>query len=142
MAIARANGFNAITFTGGEQSFPKLFKASFKNKHIYLVYDNDQAGHEGSKKIAALLKDVGAIPHVVSGHYQVCTEKGEDIHDFFKKYGKTSQDLQEILDNTPEFTADEYEVERNKLVPLISLEQATQGIYHNRSKIIVVFKND
>lgn len=132
MAISRSNGFNAITFTGGEQAFPKLFKASFRGKYIYIVYDNDQAGQEGARKVAAKLKEAGAIPHVVTGHYEVCTEKGGDIHDFFKKYGKSSQDLQTILDETPEFSADEYEVERNKLVPLITLEQATQGQYHNR----------
>lgn len=132
MAIARQNGFNAITFTGGEQAFPKLFKASFKGKQIYIVYDNDQAGQEGSRKIASLLKECGAIPHVVTGHYQVCTEKGEDIHDFFIKYARTAEDLQKVLDETPEFSEQEHRTEQEKRIPLVTIEEATKGEYENR----------
>lgn len=132
MAITRQKGFNALTFTGGEQAFPKLFKHSFKGKHVYILYDNDQAGHEGSRKVASLLKDAGAIPHVVTGHYEVCTKKGEDIHDFFQVYGKTSEDLQKMLDSTPEFTEEEHREEQQKYIPLISIEEATKGKYANR----------
>jgi 5S rRNA maturation endonuclease (ribonuclease M5) len=132
MAIARQMGFNALTFTGGEQAFPKLFKHSFKGKIVYIAYDNDQAGHEGSRKIASLLKDCGAIPYVVTDHYTVCTEKGEDIHDFFIKYKKNAADLQTILDNTIEFTAEEHRTEQQKYIPLVSIEESTKGRYTNR----------
>lgn len=141
MAIARQMGFNAITFTGGEQAFPKLFKHSFKGKHVYIAYDNDQAGHEGSRKVASLLRDAGATPHVVTGHYAVCTEKGEDIHDYFQKYRYTSQGLQTILDNTPEFTEEEHREEQKKYIPLIKIEDASKGQYSNRlvsSRVSVV----
>ena len=132
MAIARAKGFNAITFTGGEQAFPKLFRASFRGKHIYIVYDNDEAGRQGSRKVASLLKDAGAIPYVVTGHYEVCTEKGEDIHDFFMKYGKSAEDLQRILDETPEFSEEEYLKVREEYLPTVRIEDAGKGEYHNR----------
>lgn len=141
MAIARQNGFNALTFTGGEQAFPKLFKHSFKGKKFYIAYDNDQAGHEGSRKIASLLKDAGATPYVVTGHYTVCTEKGEDIHDYFCKYGRTSTDLQKILDETPEFSEEQHREEQQKYIPLISIQEATKGKYANRlvsSRVSVV----
>jgi hypothetical protein len=141
MVITRQNGFNAITFTGGENAFPKLFKASFRNKHIYIVYDNDQAGQEGSRKAASLLKDAGAFPHVVTGHYQVCANKGEDIHDYFIKYGANPQDLQTILDQTPEFTLEEHLEEQQKYIPLVTIEESTKGKYSNRlvsSRVSVV----
>jgi hypothetical protein len=141
MSIARHYGFNAITFTGGEQAFPKLFKASFKGKRIYIVYDNDMAGQQGSKKIATLLKECGAIPHIVTGHYSVCTGKGEDIHDFFQKYNQSPDYLQRLLDETPAITEEEYQQERNKLIPMVSLEESTQGQYSNRlvsSKVQVI----
>jgi hypothetical protein len=141
MAIARQMGFNALSFTGGEQAFPKLFKASFRGKKIFIAYDNDQAGQEGSRKVASLLKDVGAFPHVITGHYEVCTEKGEDIHDFFCKYGRTSEDLQKIMDETPEFTEEEHLTEQVKRIPLVTIEEASQGRYLNRlvsSRVSVV----
>lgn len=142
MAIFRANGFNAITFTGGEQSFPKLFKASFKGRKIYIVYDNDDAGREGAKKAAHFLKEAGAIPYIVTGHYEVCSEKGEDAHDFFMKYGKTSTDMQLILQNTSE--ASEVELEKIKEIvhPLIRIGDSAKGQYANtryvRSKVTVL----
>lgn len=129
MAIARANLFNAITFTGGEMSFPKLFKASFKGKKIYIAYDNDEAGHEGATKAAYMLRDAGAIVHVVTGHYEVCTQKGEDIHDFFKKYNKSASEFQNILDNTPEFTFAEYIKAKERVIPRVTIEGATHGQY-------------
>src|SRR5690606_4210830 len=131
MAIARAYGYNAITFTGGEQAFPRLFKASFKNRDIYIVYDNDPAGHSGSRKVATLLKEAGANPHVVTGHYEVCTEKGEDIHDFFKKYGKTKEDLDKILAETKPFSNEDYEEERKKILPYVNILEAMEGKYHD-----------
>lgn len=132
MAIARQYDFNAITFTGGEQSVPKLFKASFRNRRVFIPYDNDQAGHEGAYKVAAFLKEWGAIPHVVTGHYEVCTEKGEDIHDFFKKYGKSAADFQAILDSTPEFTEEQYHKEREKRIPNVHIEQGLLPKYRGR----------
>lgn len=129
MAIARAKGFNAITFTGGEMSFPKLFKASFKGKKIYIAYDNDEAGHEGSMKAAYLLRDAGAEVYVVDGHYAVCTQKGEDIHDFFQSYEKTSEDLQAILEATEEFTFESYLKAKERTVPRVTIEESTGGQY-------------
>jgi 5S rRNA maturation endonuclease (ribonuclease M5) len=132
MAIARQMGFNALTFTGGEQAFPKLFKASFKGKKFFICYDNDQAGHEGARKIASMLKDCGAIPYVVTGHYSVCTGKGEDIHDFFIKYGRTGNDLQRLIDGTVEFTEEDYRTEQAKYIPNVSITDAMDGKYSNR----------
>ena len=141
MAIARAHGFNAITFTGGERSFPKLFQSSFQGKRVYIAYDNDAAGIQGAKEVASKLKDAGAIPYVVTGHHQVCVEEGEDIHDFFMKYGKTADDLQKILDETPEFTQEEYLEIREQYIPSISVADAGKGQYYNRfvsSRVTVI----
>lgn len=141
MAIGRQMGFNSLSFTGGEQAFPKLFKASFRGKRIFIVYDNDQAGIEGSRKIASLLKDAGAFPHVVTKHYETCKEKGEDLHDYFHKYGRTGEDLQKILDETPEFSEEDYRKEQEKYIPLVSITKAMEGQYANRvvsSRVAVV----
>ena len=82
MAIARVFGFNSITFTGGESSFPDLFASSFYGKKIYIVYDNDGAGIEGAYKVAMHIKDAGGFPYVVTGHHEICVENHEDLHDF------------------------------------------------------------
>lgn len=48
MAIARGQGFNAITITGGEQTIPIPLKY-FCDRSIAIVYDNDDAGISGAK---------------------------------------------------------------------------------------------
>lgn len=132
MAIARAMGFNAITFTGGENSFPKLFKHSFKGRHVFIVYDNDQAGEDGAAKAAFELAQVGAIVRIVTGHHLVCTEKGGDVHDFFMKYGKTAAEFSEILNRTSEVEPKQIEKIRNVVNPLIRLGKAAGGAYANK----------
>lgn len=141
-ATAISKGFNAITFTHGEGSLPKLFKHSFKDKKVYIAYDNDPAGKQGAIKTAVFIKEAGGYPYIVDIS-SVCTEKSEDIHDFFNKYNRTKEDLEQILKETPPFDDETYEVERNKEYPLIKLEESTQGKYHNRivsSRVIVVAK--
>ena len=85
MAIARTMGFNAITFTGGELKLPDMFKKSFENKKIYICYDNDEAGKKGASKVAKYLFKCNAKPFIVTGHHSICTEKRENIRDFFMK---------------------------------------------------------
>lgn len=142
MAIARVKGFNAITFTGGEGSFPKLFKHSFKDRDIYIVYDNDAAGREGAQKAAHFIREAGGNPYIVTGHYVVCSEKGEDVWDFFMKYGKTAQDLQTILDSTNVADPKILASIREKINPLIRVGQSAKGVYVNkkfvRSKVTVL----
>lgn len=145
-AIAIANGFNAITFTGGEGSFPELLKYQFTDKKVYIIYDNDQAGHEGGLKVAAKLKEVGATPYIVKlWEHGFCTEKGEDLWDFFFKYLGDANELQGILDITSEFNGEEYEKQRNILYPLINLRQSSNGKYEKRlvsSRVAVVATYD
>lgn len=132
MAILRANHFNAITFTGGEHSFPKLFKASFRGRHVYIMYDNDDAGREGAKKAAHFIKEAGGFPHIVTGHYETCKEKGEDMHDFLMKYGKTAADVVQLMADTPEATLEELEEIKNLVTPMVTITQAGEGQYINK----------
>lgn len=143
--IARDRGFNAVCFTGGEGSWPKYFNHVWKGRKVYIAYDNDDAGKLGARKIAMLLRDAGATPYVVEGHHNVCVEKGGDIHDFFHKYGKNAKDLQAILDGTEPFTDEEYQIERDKKYPLITLQRAKGKEYLNKrvsSHITVVAVDD
>lgn len=99
MAIARTNGFNAITITGGEGVLPKQ-RTYFKDRHIAIVYDNDGPGLSGAKKLACTLLQYSPYVKVVTGFHEICKEPGEDITDFFTKYDKTREDLIAYIENT------------------------------------------
>ena len=131
MAVTRSQGFNAITLTGGEKALPKIINP-FKNRKIAICYDHDEAGIQGAKVLAAYLLPHAQEVRVVTNFHEVCTEHGEDLTDFFTKYNKTKQDLQNCILNTPAFTVEEAREEQLKRRPLVSLLEASKPQYINR----------
>lgn len=131
MAVARSNGFNAITLTGGEQALP-LFTSCFKDRRIAICYDNDDAGINGANKLAAHLFDIAKEIKVVTSFHKTCYNKGEDITDYFTKYNKTKADLIKCISETEPFTIRDAQIEKEKTYPLISLLEATSPKYINR----------
>ncbi len=140
MMITRSQGFNAITITGGEQMVPKQLEA-FRNKCVYICYDNDDTGIKGATKIANILVDYAAEVRVVTNFHEVCCNKGEDLYDYFVKYKKQRQDLVECIKNTPVFKKTKIE----PTLPLIDLYTASKPEFLGhlmRSNIQVVAVND
>lgn len=131
MAVARSNGFNAITLTGGEKALPKLITV-FKDRRVAICYDNDEAGITGAKALAAALQPYASEVKVVTGFHEVCKEHGEDITDFFTKYNKSADDLKQYIQNAPTFTVEEARAEKLKQRPLITLIDASKPQYINR----------
>lgn len=129
MAVARSQGFNAITITGGEKALP-ICLSDFFGRHVVIVYDNDDAGKEGAVKLAIELQPYAASVRVVTKFHEVCAINKEDITDYFNKYGKTKEDLIQCIESTPEFTIppDYY----NKTKPLMTLLEASRPNNTNR----------
>ena len=131
MAVARSNGFNAITLTGGEKALPKILKP-FKNRRVAICYDHDEAGIEGAKSVAAAILPYAAEVRICTGFHEVCKEHGEDITDFFTKYKKTKRDLQKYIINSPVFTPEEAAVVSKVTHPFVTLLEASQPKYIGR----------
>lgn len=131
MAVARSNGFNAITLTGGEKALPKILKP-FKNRRVAICYDHDEAGIEGAKSVAAAILPYAAEVRICTGFHEVCKEHGEDITDFFTKYKKTKRDLQKYIINSPVFTPEEAAVISKVTHPFVTLLEASQPKYVGR----------
>lgn len=131
MAIARTHGLNAITITGGEGVTPDLFLNDFKNRVVYIVYDNDDAGINGAIKVALALK-----PHTktlkILDLSDVCVEKGEDLWDYFVKYNKTLEDFKNLIKTTEDFTEDQFQEEKEHIYPTIPILTATEPLYMGR----------
>lgn len=141
MAVARSKGLNAITFTGGEQSRPKMLEP-FRDRIVAICYDNDEAGKTGAIKVATELYGIAHTVKIVTGFHEVCKESGEDLTDFFMKYGKTRDDLIRYIKDTPVF---ECNVEDQSNLPIIDLLTATKAQHVNqlvRSNIQVVAVSD
>lgn len=133
MAMARSLGFNAITLTGGENAKPVQLNA-FKDTNVVILYDNDAPGLVGAIRLAMRLRPLCASVKVVTKFHEVCVENGEDLYDFFNKYGKTREDLIEIMNETTEFNPEDYPEILADLKP-VTLHDA--GLPKNLNKTLV-----
>lgn len=93
----RLIGIHAITLTGGakaQAAHPQLFL----DKNVYIIYDNDKAGHQGARKLALQLVEYANVVKVATGVYQDLKDK-EDAFDFFFVYKKSKKEFAERLKN-------------------------------------------
>ena len=98
MIVARSQGFNAITLTGGAQSnLQKDYLSYFKGRNVYICYDNDDVGRLGALKRYKELKDICNV--YITNISSICIINKEDVTDFFVKYNKNSDDFKFILEN-------------------------------------------
>lgn len=129
MLIARSYGFNAITLTGGEQCLPKTPEV-FRDKYVYICYDNDETGIKGAVKVANTLVDYAKEVRVITKFHEICKNKGEDLYDYFIKYGKTKADLIQCIKETPVFE----KTTVNEEIPFMDLYTASQP--QNLNKVV------
>lgn len=76
--VGRAFGLPTITWTRGAGSANEKFLDLFEGKAVWILYDNDKAGHAGTKKMVKALQDVCAFVKVLD---PLATE-GKDLTDW------------------------------------------------------------
>lgn len=123
MAIARSNGFNAISL-GGCNNIPDVMLDNFKDRTVYIVYDNDNPGRQGALKLANALFSVTKFVYICDiGKY--VKEDKEDITDFFVKYKFKVSDFEEMMENAKIFDNDAQEKFISDSYPEVSLNEAS-----------------
>ena len=123
MIVARSHGFNAITLTGGAQAaMQKDYIPYFKNRVVYICYDNDDVGRQGALKRYKELCSTCNVNIINIG--QVCVLNKEDVADFFVKYNKSSADFQLLIDQTARKPGEEElnKVESKNVLKLSKIE--------------------
>ena len=123
MLFARMNGYNAISL-GGCNNIPHTLLETFRDRKIYIVYDNDNAGRAGATKLANALYSVTKEVYIADIS-EYCTENKEDITDFFVKYHYDHNKFDEMLAKAKPFdnTAQEQFIKSN--YPEVSLNEAS-----------------
>lgn len=79
---ARQFGLPAVTWTGGCNSWNHDYDWIFKNKAVWIRYDNDRAGREASRKAGLTLVPIAARVNFVLWSELSPTEVGKDITDW------------------------------------------------------------
>ena len=93
--MAIQHGYTAVCSTTGEAHWNSGWNDTFKSKVVSIVFDNDETGQKGAKKIASQLSDITTVKIIDIS--SICTEQGEDLFDFFIKYKKTKRDLDRLI---------------------------------------------
>ena len=123
MAIARTHGYNAISL-GGCNNLPTTLINSFKDRLVYIVYDNDNPGKAGAKKLANFLFGTAKEIRICNiGDY--VKENKEDITDFFTKYNYTNKEFDEMLFKSRLYDSAENEQFIKNSYPEVSLNEAS-----------------
>lgn len=125
LGIALTKKFNAIAITGGEGEIPSLFLNDFRGRTVFIVFDNDDTGKRGAQKVASAIQPYADMVKILDIS-ETCIQKGEDLWDYFVKYGKTKKDLVALIKEAPVFTKADAEVVKELNYPTVSLSQAVQ----------------
>jgi len=86
-----SHGLPCITQTAGAGNWEKRFNRYFKGRHVIIIYDNDEPGRKGTKKVVKNLKKVAAKIEVLQ--WPDWMNEGQDLTDWFVTHGKTKEEL-------------------------------------------------
>lgn len=91
--VLEANGFPAVTSTGGAATFRREWADELKAiEQVYMCFDRDEAGKRGTMVVGVMmpLAKVVELPEEVG--------QGGDVTDFFARLGRTREDFLKLLE--------------------------------------------
>jgi CHC2 zinc finger/Toprim-like len=92
--VLEANGFDAVTSTGGAGTFRPEWAREFEAiPEVYVCFDRDDAGRAGALRVARM------IPHAKIVELPEEVGEGGDVTDFFVHLGKSKDDFLTLLAN-------------------------------------------
>lgn len=134
MIVARSQGFNAITLTGGAQaSLQNDYLEHFKGRQVFICYDNDDSGRKGALKRYKELSTT--CDTFITDISSVCISNKEDVTDFFVKYNKNGQDFADVLNNHSKKPSREEleEVKTKNEIKISKIEDNIKNSYFRRN---------
>ena len=93
--LARQHGLTAWTGTRGAKTFDVESARAFAGKRVTVLYDRDEAGRTGSRKVARLLAAEKCEVRIAS--WPAGEDDGYDLTDFLLRDGHTLDDLHAVL---------------------------------------------
>lgn len=126
-------GYNAITTTGGANTWKKQWTQQFTDKKVNICYDIDTAGIAGAEAIAQDLIDVARVVKIIK--LPITDPPNGDITDYFVSLGFSKEDLDRHIESTKQFFSTEPQPKRNKAGEIheVHLSQASEAEYINKN---------
>ncbi len=99
--LGLSHGLNAVTTTGGAESWKHSFSRGFRGKDVIICMDNDKAGCRGARLIVEDLRKVCTSLKIIN----LPKKYGKDFTDYLKH--KTIEDFKKLV-----MSASNYEINR------------------------------
>lgn len=147
MYLATQMGINTLTNTGGAGTWLSSWSELFRDKTVYICYDVDTAGRDGTQKVAKALDGIAKRVYIID--LPMTEPKGADITDYFVRYGNTLANFKELMQAArvfvpPKRVAASEEDDCDKPSDEVSLSEARQAQYRGKKvkmKVLVVGKD-
>lgn len=95
--ICLQNGIPAVCGTGGARNWNPGWNQYFNGKRVWIVYDRDQTGVLGRRKVLQNLRGKAKALYVVELPFEFQEDHGNDITDFFVKDGRPVEEFRRLL---------------------------------------------
>jgi len=128
--LANQKKLNAITVTSGAGVWREKWNELFKNKKVYICFDNDETGRVGAKNIAKQLFDYTEFVKIIK--LPITEPKGADITNYFVDYGYSIQEFISLIKNTSVFKLEEEKKEINNEMIYVHLSEASKKEFYNQ----------
>jgi hypothetical protein len=92
--IGRQHGLPTISHTAGAGSWDNRWNEQFEHKVVYIVYDCDDAGRRGARKVAHALEIFSKEVHIIDLPLK---GKGDDLTNYFVDQGYTATDFYTLM---------------------------------------------
>ena len=90
--VLEAQGFHAVTSTGGARSFRPEWAEAFEGlPAIFVCFDRDEAGARGTQRVARFLPKARIID------LPAAVGEGGDVTDFFVRLGSSQEDFRGLM---------------------------------------------
>lgn len=103
--LAIDKGIPAVSGTTGAKQWQKRWDRRFEGKTVYICYDRDQAGDEGSTKVAEHLEGIARAIYLVELPLAWSEKNGLDITDYFHEEGRSASDFKKLMHNARIYAA-------------------------------------
>jgi hypothetical protein len=128
--LARQNGLNAYSATGGAGTWRDTWNDCFVGRRVVICYDNDAPGATGARKVATSIRDVVSDLRVVK--IPLAEPKGADFTDYIVGHGMTIEDFLELVAQAPVWYQDGVDEPTGLLDPTeVHLSEASEAQYYN-----------
>lgn len=128
--LARQNGLNAVTTTGGAGTWRDQWSREFAGRDVVICYDEDAAGRRGAQNVAHAIRAQATSIKVT--RIPLAEPPGADFTNYIVDHGHTVGDFLALVEQTALYQSDEVVTPLPQEPEDVHLSAASEAQYHNQ----------